>query len=120
MSTSLKGYFESRTYIGGEANTPLSGSDFSYAQLGYQAVYVGKEGTLVAKTFDGSVLTFVSASGLLPIAIAAVSASSTAESIIGFDPFNQVLPTTTTTTTTAAPTTTTTLAPTTTTTTEAP
>ena len=120
MSTSLKGYFESRTYIGGEAITPLSGSDFSYAQLGYQAVYVGKEGTLVAKTFDGSVLTFVSASGLLPIAIAAVSASSTAESIIGFDPFNQVLPTTTTTTTTAAPTTTTTLAPTTTTTTEAP
>jgi hypothetical protein len=37
---------------------------------------------LVVKTVDGSVLTFVSASGFIPGLIAAVSASSTAGSII--------------------------------------
>jgi hypothetical protein len=125
MSTSLKGYFQTQTYIGGEAITPLSGSDFEITQLGFQALYVGTPGDLVVKTFDGSVLTFASASGLLPIAVNAVSASSTAADIIGLDPVNQVFPTTTTTaaptTTTEAPTTTTTTEePTTTTTTEEP
>ena len=125
MSTSLKGYFQTLTYIGGEAITPLSGSDFEITRAGYQAVYVGTPGALVVKTFDGSVLTFASASGLIPIAVNAVSASSTAADIIGLDPANQVFPTTTTTaaptTTTEAPTTTTTTEePTTTTTTEEP
>ena len=115
MSTSLKGYFQTSTYNGGQPITALSGSDFTDSELGYQAVYVGTVGDLVVKAFDGSILTFVSASGLIPIAVAAVSASSTATNIIGLDPFNQIFPTTTTTTTTAAPTTTTTAAPTTTT-----
>ena len=123
MSTSLKGYFESNTFIGGQAVTPISGSDFAATELGFQAVYVGTVGNLVVKTFDGSILTFVSASGLIPLAVNAVSSSSTAASIIGLDPVNQKFPTTTTTTaapttTTEAPTTTT-EAPTTTTTTEA-
>ena len=39
--------------------------------------------SLVVKTVDGSVLTFVSASGFIPGLITAVSASSTAGSIIG-------------------------------------
>ena len=124
MSISLKGYYESKTYIGGQAITPLTGSAFADSQLGYQAVYVGTVGNLVVKTFDGSILTFASASGVIPVAIAAVSGSSTAANIIGLDPVNQVFPTTTTTsttTTTVAPTTTTTttIAPTTTTTTTA-
>jgi hypothetical protein len=119
MSTSLKGYFQTLTYIGGEAIAPLSGSDFEITRAGYQAVYVGTPGALVVKTFDGSVLTFASASGLIPIAVNAVSASSTAADIIGLDPANQVFPTTAApTTTTIAPTTT--EAPTTTTTTEEP
>ena len=120
MSISLKGYYESATYVGGQAITPLTGSAFADSQLGYQAVYVGTAGNLVVKTFDGSILTFASASGLIPVAIAAVSGSSTAANIIGLDPVNQVFPTTTT--TTVAPTTTTTTAAptTTTTTTEAP
>jgi hypothetical protein len=29
MSTSLKGYFESNTFIGGQTVTPISGSDFA-------------------------------------------------------------------------------------------
>ena len=118
MNTSLKGYLQTSTYNGGQPITTLSGSDFANSELGYQAVYVGTVGNLVVKTFDGSILTFVSASGLIPVAIAAVSASSTATNIIGLDPFNQIFPPTTT-TTTVAPTTTTTVAPTTT-TTEAP
>lgn len=113
MSTSLKGYFQTQTYIGGEVVTSLSGSDFEITQLGYQALYVGSVGSLVVKTFDGSVITFASASGFIPVAVNAVSASSTAANIIGLDAVNQVFPTTTT----AAPTTTT-VAPTTTTTTE--
>jgi hypothetical protein len=118
MSISLKGYYESKTYIGGQTITPLSGSAFDETKLGFQAVYVGTVGNLVVKTFDGSTLTFVSASGVLPIAVNAVSASSTAGNIVGLDPVDQFIPTTTTTTTTEAPTTTTTEAPTT--TTEAP
>ena len=106
MSTSLKGYFETKTFIGGQPITTVSGSLFTESIGGYQAIYVGTPGNLVVKTFDGSILTFVSASGLLPIAINAVSASSTAANLVGLDPVNQFFPTTTT--TTAAPTTTTT------------
>jgi hypothetical protein len=110
MSTSLKGYYQSLTYIGGQAITPVTGTEFDESQLGFQAIYVGTIGDLVVKTFDGSVLTFASASGLLPIAISAVSSSSTATNIIGLDPVNQIFPVPTTTTlaptTTVAPTTT--------------
>jgi hypothetical protein len=115
MSTSLKGYYQSVTYIGGQTIIPLDGHDFTYSELGYQAIYVGTPGKLVVKTFDGSILSFESASGFIPVAISAVSASSTAANIIGLDPYNQVFaPTTTTTlapTTTVAPATTTTEEP---------
>jgi hypothetical protein len=84
-------YVTNPQFIGGVAVTPISGSTFASAsgdnpQFGFVAggLYVGQIGTLVAKTYDNSVLTFVSASGFIPGAIAAVSASSTAASIIAF------------------------------------
>jgi hypothetical protein len=45
-------------------------------------VYVGNTGTLVCKTWDGSVLSLVSASGFIPGIITAVSASSTANNVV--------------------------------------
>jgi hypothetical protein len=45
-------------------------------------LYVGNTGTLVTKTWDGSVLTLVSASGFIPGIITAVSASSTANNVV--------------------------------------
>jgi hypothetical protein len=84
-------YVSNPQFIGGVAVTPISGSTFNAAngdnpQWGFVAggLYVGQIGTLVAKTYDNSILTFVSASGFIPGAIAAVSASSTAASIIAF------------------------------------
>lgn len=53
-------------------------------QFGFVAggLYVGKQGDLVVRTFDSSVLTFASASGFIPGIITAVSSSSTAQEII--------------------------------------
>jgi hypothetical protein len=109
--TNQKGYVTNPAFSGGEVVTPSTGSEFAQTNKGYGGLYVGTQGTLVLKTVDGSVLTLVSASGFINGLVAAVSASSTATNIVGFDPISvsvYVPTTTTTTTTTAAPTTTTT------------
>jgi hypothetical protein len=82
-------YVTNPQFVGGVAVSPISGSDFNNAsqanpQWGFTAggLYVGNTGTLVAKTWDGSVLTLVSASGFLPGIFTAVSASSTANNVV--------------------------------------
>jgi hypothetical protein len=75
-------YVENGQFSGGEVITLTTGSAFSDASGSYGGLYVGLVGNLTVKTVDGSVLTFVSASGFIPGLIAAVSASSTAGSII--------------------------------------
>jgi hypothetical protein len=82
-------YITNPQFVGGVAVTPISGSAFASAsaetpQFGFVAggLYVGQIGTLVVKTFDQSVLSLVSASGFIPGIVCAVSASSTAASII--------------------------------------
>jgi hypothetical protein len=110
-----RGYITNPGFAGGEEVTPLGPDDFGYVNLGYGSLYVGTQGDLTIKCADSSVITLVSASGFIPGLVAAVSSSSTATNIIGFDKIVvQPLTTTTTaapTTTTAAPTTTTTAAP---------
>jgi len=78
-----KGYIENGQFTGGEVITLTTGSAFASASGSYGGLYVGLTGNLTVKTVDGSVLTFVSASGFIPGLISAVSASSTAGSIIG-------------------------------------
>lgn len=78
-----KGYIENGQFTGGEAIPLTTGSAFADASGSYGGLYVGLTGNLTVKTVDGSVLTFVSASGFIPGLISAVSASSTAGSIIG-------------------------------------
>ena len=82
-------YTENGMFSGGVAVTPISGSAFASAsannpQFGFVAggLYVGTIGNLVVRTVDGSVLTFASASGFVPGLVSAVSASSTAASIV--------------------------------------
>lgn len=82
-------YITNPQFVGGVAVSPISGSAFNSAsaenpQFGFVAggLYVGNGGTLVCKTWDQSVLTFVSASGFIPGIVCAVSASSTAANII--------------------------------------
>ena len=82
-------YITNPQFIGGVSVTPISGSAFASAsgdnpQFGFVAggMYVGNTGNLVCKTYDNSVITFVSASGFIPGAIAAVSASSSARNIV--------------------------------------
>jgi hypothetical protein len=82
-------YVTNPQFTGGVFVSPISGSSFTNAsdanpQWGFTAggLYVGNTGTLVAKTYDGSVLSFVSASGFIPGIFTAVSASSTANNII--------------------------------------
>lgn len=82
-------YVTNPQFVGGVAVAPISGSDFDSAngdnpQWGFNAggLYVGNTGNLVAKTWDNSVLTFVSASGFIPGIFCAVSASSTARNVI--------------------------------------
>ena len=93
--TNTNGFVSNPQFSGGEAVTPLSGAAFGYANQGYGGLYVGTAGTLVVKTINGNVLTLVSASGFIPGIIGAVSASSTAANIIGFDPKPVSFPTTT-------------------------
>jgi len=76
------GYVENGQFAGGSAITLTTGATFLNASGSFGGVYVGEVGNLVVKTVDGSILTFVSASGFIPGLIAAVSASSTAGSII--------------------------------------
>lgn len=82
-------YIENGMFSGGTTVSPVSGSEFDgYSgdnpQWGYNAggVYVGVQGSLTVKTIDNSVITFVSASGFIPGLVSAVSASSTAASIV--------------------------------------
>jgi hypothetical protein len=80
-------YITNPQFVGGVSVTP-TGSVVECTpdnpQFGFVAggLYVGKVGTLVAKTYDSSVLTFVSASGFLPGIFTAVSSSSTATFIV--------------------------------------
>jgi hypothetical protein len=82
-------YVENGQFSGGVSVVPVSGSTFDDAsqenpEFGFVAggLYVGVQGSVTAKTVDGSVLTFVSSSGFIPGLFSAVSASSTAENII--------------------------------------
>ena len=76
-------YVENGQFSGGTTVVATTGAAFATASLVYGGLYVGEVGNLVVKTVDGSILTFVSASGFIPGLITAVSASSTAASIIG-------------------------------------
>jgi hypothetical protein len=75
-----RGYIENGQFAGGLA---VTGSD-PIGSLPFVAggLYIGLTGNLVAQTIDGSVLTFVSASGFIPGIFTAVSASSTCGSIV--------------------------------------
>jgi hypothetical protein len=75
-----EGYVENGQFAGGMA---ITGSD-PIGSLPFTAggLYIGLTGDLTAQTIDGSILTFVSASGFIPGIFTAVSASSTAGSII--------------------------------------
>jgi hypothetical protein len=80
-------YITNPQFVGGVSVTPTGsvvGCTPDNPQFGFVAggLYVGKVGTLVAKTYDSSVLTFVSASGFLPGIFTAVSSSSTATFIV--------------------------------------
>ena len=79
-----KGYVENGQFAGGiSLAAPYeSGSTFLNASASYGGLYVGQVGNVTVKTVDGSILTFVSASGFIPGLIAAVSSSTTAASII--------------------------------------
>jgi hypothetical protein len=74
------GYLENGQFSGGQA---VTGSD-PIGSLPFIAggLYLGQTGNLVAQTIDGSVLTFVSASGFIPGIFTAVSSSTTAGAII--------------------------------------
>ena len=77
----LAGNVENGQFSGGQAITgsnPIGSLPFVASGL-----YVGQVGNLTAKTVDGSILTFVSASGFIPGLFTAVSSSTTAGSIIG-------------------------------------
>jgi hypothetical protein len=75
-----EGHVENGQFAGGMA---ITGSD-PIGSLPFVAggLYIGQTGNLVAQTVDGSLLTFVSASGFIPGIFTAVSASTTAGSII--------------------------------------
>ena len=82
-------YITNAQFSGGVAVIPTGSSAFNAfnsnnPQFGFVAggLYVGGQGNLVVKTFDSSVITFVSASGFIPGLVAAVSSSSTATNII--------------------------------------
>lgn len=70
-------FIENGMFSGGVAVTP--GSPIGFLAGG---LYVGEIGSLVVKTVDGSILTFVSASGFVPGLVSEVSASSTATFIV--------------------------------------
>lgn len=80
-------YITNPQFVGGNAVTPTGsvvGCTPDNPQFGFVAggLYVGKQGDLVVRTFDSSVLTFTSASGFIPGIFTAVSSSSTAQNII--------------------------------------
>jgi hypothetical protein len=78
-------YITNPQFTGGVTAVPLEAGPFASASyenpaFGFVAggLYIGNTGTLVAKTFDGSVLTFVSASGFIPGIFTAVADTTTA------------------------------------------
>jgi len=82
-------YITNPQFVGGVNVVPVTGSAFDDAtadnpQFGFVAggLYVGGEGDVTVKTYDGSVLTFTTIQGFIPGIITAVSGSSTAVSII--------------------------------------
>ena len=76
-------YVENGQFSGGTSVTLLSGNAFMTASVVFGGLYVGETGNVTVKTIDGSILTFVSASGFIPGLVTAVSSSTTAGSIIG-------------------------------------
>jgi hypothetical protein len=80
---SQNSYITNPQFTGGEQVFGVSGSAFETG-FGFVAggLYVGEIGNLVVRTQDGSIVTFVSASGFIPGLITAVSGSSTAGSIV--------------------------------------
>jgi hypothetical protein len=84
-------YISNPQFTGGVNVVPVTGSAFDDAtpdnpQFGFVAggLYVGTVGDLTAKTYDGSVLTFTTASGFIPGIFTAVSGSTSALNIIAF------------------------------------
>ena len=76
----LAGNVENGQFSGGQnitGSNPIGSLPFVASGL-----YVGQVGTLVAQTVDGSVLSFVSASGFIPGIFTAVSSSTTAGSLV--------------------------------------
>lgn len=74
------GYVENGQFTGAQSVTgshPIGALPFTAGGL-----YIGEIGTLVAKTADGSIVSFVSASGFIPGIFTAVSSSSTCGSIV--------------------------------------
>ena len=90
LSSSINGQAGNRVFVvSGSTTTNLTGgdgiSDYPYTfPFIAGGLYLGVPGQLVATTIDGSVLTFVSASGFIPGIFQSVSSSSTATSIIAF------------------------------------
>jgi hypothetical protein len=80
---SQQSYISNPQFSGGVAVQGTSGTEFQTG-FGFIAggLYVGEVGNLVVRTADGSILTFVSASGFIPGLITAVSGSTTANSIV--------------------------------------
>jgi hypothetical protein len=72
------GYIENGQFSGG-LNVTASNDPLPFVAGG---VYVGQTGNLVVKTVDGSVLTFVSASGFIPGLVTQVDPATTAGSIV--------------------------------------
>jgi hypothetical protein len=73
-------YVENGQFSGGQTITgsnPIGSLPFTAGGL-----YIGTVGTLVAQTIDGSVISFVSASGFIPGIFTAISSSSTCGSIV--------------------------------------
>jgi hypothetical protein len=73
-------YVENGQFSGGQTITgsnPIGSLPFTAGGL-----YIGTVGTLVAQTIDGSIISFVSASGFIPGIFTAVSSSTTCGSIV--------------------------------------
>ena len=82
MSKNLnqQSYVENGQFSGGQTITgsnPIGSLPFTAGGL-----YIGTVGTLVAQTIDGSIISFVSASGFIPGIFTAVSSSTTCGSIV--------------------------------------
>jgi len=76
----LGGYVENGQFGGGLATT---GSNTEYLPFTAGGLYVGTAGDLKVETIDGSVLTFVSASGFIPGIVTKVYVTGTsAQNII--------------------------------------